>query len=887
MKSNRLVLSFVLTILVALTPSLSAQDTGAVTGTVSDAATKAPLPGVSIFVQGSQVPSSTDAEGRYTLSLTPGSHILLFHIGGYAAGEASLSVTAGGSHTQDITLTQDALFTEEIVVVGTRRTDRTVIESPVPIDVIPAQELQQSGGMTEINQILEMLVPSFNFPRPTITDGTDHIRPATLRGLSPDQTLVLVNGKRRHSTALLNVNGSVGRGSSAVDLNSIPVSAIERIEVLRDGAAAQYGSDAIAGVINVILKSGNEGNLSVSGGETADGDGQVLQAEAGYGTSFQNGGFVHLSGEYRHRDPTNRSGADPRQQYFTLEDGSPDPREATFDRINHRRGDAEVDDVGLFLNSSLPLSKGSLFYLFGSYGYRNGESGGFYRRALDNRTVRAIYPDGFLPLIESKVQDGSLALGVKGTAGEWLWDLSTIYGTNSFDFHINNSANVSLGTASPTDFDAGELTFEQSTTNLDISRAFDLGLASPLNLALGLEYRREGYKIQAGEPASYIDGGVPILDGPNAGAQPAIGSQVFPGFRPSDETDSSRDNVAVYIDLEADLSEKFTLALAGRFEDYSDFGSTAIGKLAMRYAPNETFALRGAVSTGFRAPSMAQSFYSTSSTVFIDGDPFEVRTFPVSSPAAVALGAKPLDAEESFNVSAGFALHLSESFYLTIDFYSIEIDDRIVLSENLTGNDIRDVLESNGIFGSNGGRFFTNAIDTETEGVDLVARYAHNLASGAQLRVTAGLNVNDIEVTRVSENPPELDGLNKILFGRSERGRIEEGQPEDKVSLAINYDHGKFGVMARTIRFGEVTSRNNSNPARDQTFSAQWITDLDLSYELTENLTLSVGGTNILDVYPDESIAANSFNGIFTYSGLSPFGFNGAYYYARLSVKFH
>ena len=601
--------------------------------------------------------------------------------------------------------------------------------------------------------------------------------------------------------------------------------------------------------------------------------------------TFGAGGFVHLSAELRQRDPTNRSGLDPRQQYFSLPDGSPDPREATFDRRNHRYGDAEVDDVGLFVNSSFPLSGDRVLYAFGNYGTRNGEAAGFYRRALDNRTVRAIYPDGFLPLIESEVDDASLAVGLKGTAGSWLWDLSTAWGRNSFDFLVNNSANVSLGTASPTNFEAGGTTFQQSTTNLDVFRSFDLGLPSPLSLALGLEYRRENYEIRAGETASWIDGGVPVLDGPNAGARSAVGSQVFPGFRPSDEIDESRDNVSLYVDVETDLSERFTLAAAARFEEYSDFGSTVSGKLAVRYQPSEPFALRAAVSNGFRAPSLAQSFYSTTATVFIDGEPFEIRTFPVNDPAAVALGAEALDAEESVNYSAGLSVRPTPNFYLTADFYQIEIDDRIVLSENLTGGAIRAILEATGIFGVNGGRYFTNAIDTRTRGVDLVARWATEVGPRTDLRLTAGLNFNDTEVTRVAPNPPELEGLNLVRFGRTERGRIEEGQPEEKFTLAVNVDHGRLAGLLRTIRFGEVTNRNNSDPTRDQTFGAEWITDLDLSYRLTDRLTFAVGGNNIFDVFPDENIPRNSFNGIFVYNGVSPFGFNGAYYYSRLSFR--
>ena len=878
-----MILGFALT-LGAVSPPAKAQETGTLSGVISDAATGDPLAGAEVFVQGTQRKVATDSAGRYSLTLPAGQYSLLIHRAGYVAASSEITLAAGGEEIESAALDKDNLFTEEIVVVGTRRSDRTVIQSPVPIDVIPAEEIEQTG-LTETNQILEMLVPSYNFPRPTVTDGTDHVRPATLRGLSPDQTLVLINGKRRHTTALLNVNGSIGRGSSPVDLNQIPANAIERIEVLRDGAAAQYGSDAIAGVINIVLKADSGIGFSATAGETDQGDGGVVQMQGNYGATFGQGGFVHVSGEYRDRDPTNRSGADPRQQYFSLPDGSPDPREASFDRINHRYGDAEVEDLSLFINSGFPVGGDKFFYAFGNFGNRNGEAGGFYRRALDNRTIRAIYPDGFLPLIESEVDDTSLTAGLKGTAASWLWDVSATHGENDFQFNVNNSANVSLGTASPTNFDAGTLSFTQTTFNADVFRDFEVGLRTPLSLALGLEYRDEGYEIQAGEDASWIDGGVPVLDGPNAGAIAAAGSQVFPGFRPADVVDASRDNVAVYADLEADLTDKLSVSVAGRFEDFSDFGSTASGKVAMRFEAVEKLAFRAAISNGFRAPSLAQSFYSTSSTVFISGDPFEIRTFPVNDPAARALGAEDLDPEESINISAGIATNPYPNFYLTLDYYQIDIDDRIVLSENIRGSAVRALLEAQGFPGQDGGRFFTNAIDTRTEGLDLVARYAHELGGDSRLRLTLGYNLNDVEVTRVADNPPELAGLNAVLFGRSERGRIEEGQPEDKINLSVGYDRGKFSGLLRSTRFGEVTNRHSSDPTRDQTFSAKWVTDLDLSYHLTSKLKLAIGGNNVFDVFPDENIARNSFNGIFVYNSVSPFGFNGAYYYTRLSVK--
>ena len=874
--------------------SLLAQEKGTVRGIVTDAKSGDVLPGVNIQVKGTFFGTTTDNDGAYFLSLNPGTYTLVFSFLGYKTEQKTVTLAAGEIVNLDVALSEDVLNLGEIVVVGTHRTDRTVVESPTPIDVLTVKEIRQTG-LTETNQILEMLLPSFNFPRPTITDGTDHVRPATLRGLSPDQTLVLINGKRRHTTALVNVNGSIGRGSQAVDLNAIPSNAIERVEVLRDGASAQYGSDAIAGVINIVLKSDNERKISANLGQTKAGDGQTVQISANYGFTFKNGGFLHFSGEIRKREPTNRAGLDPRRQYFyvkedTLPDGTPireyDPRELSFNRKNHRYGDSKAEDYMLFVNAGFPITNTTSFYAFGGFDFRRGEAGGFYRRALDNRTVRAIYPDGFLPLIAPDVRDVSGTVGIKGNWGKWAWDLSNVFGRNDFKFNVKNSVNVSLGTASPTRFYAGTLIFQQNTTTLDLVREFDWGFASPVTFAAGAELRLENYQIKQGERASWVDGGVPILDGPNAGAKAPVGSQVFPGYRPDDEKSEWRNNIATYVSLETNLLPNWLASVAGRFERYNDFGSTFTGKFATRFEFSKGMAIRASASNGFRAPSMGQRFYSSTATVFIDNIPYEIRTFPVNDPAARALGAKDLKPEKSVNFSAGIALNPSNRLSLTADYYYITIQDRIVLSENFIGSSIRDFLESKGFSGVTGGRFFTNAVDTKTQGFEIVARYAMDLRAYGQLIFTFSGYYNKTEVTRVSETPPQLADFENVLLGRSEKGRIEEGQPRDKFSIMAQYQWGKLNITARTVRFGEFTFRHRSDPTRDQTFSPKWITDLDISYEIANRFTMAVGGNNILDVYPDKAIYRNSFLGIFPYTLLSPYGFNGAYFYTRFAYTF-
>lgn len=787
----------------------------------------------------------------------------------------------------------DAL--EEIVVTGTRRIDRTVADSPVPIDVVPTAELLRSGS-GEVNRILNQLVPSYNFPQPTITDGTDHIRPATLRGLSPDQTLVLVNGKRRHHTSLLNLNGSVGRGSTAADLNTIPAASIQRVEILRDGAAAQYGSDAIAGVINIILKDAPEGgSVSASMGSHYEGDGDLYQAVGNVGAGIGDGGYLNLSAEYRHRGFTNRQGADARQQYNNLAGGVPDPREATIDRTNNfKYGDSRVKDANIVYNLGIPLSGESELYSFGNYSKREGKSGATWRRPRDINNIRAIYPNGFLPFITSDIDDVSVAVGVKG-GDDFRWDVSAVYGTNDFPFRVENTLNATLGAQSPTSFDAGDLGYDQFVANADFGTEAEVGFPAPVSIAFGGEYRHENYTLGAGELASYDNGGRTLLTEPgrqDATTPSAPGAQGFPGFRPGDEVDTSRHSFSAYIDLETNLTDAFLLSVAGRFEDYSDFGTTVSGKAAAKLDISDVFAIRGAVSNGFRAPSLQQSFFSSTATNFIGGIPFEVRTFRVSDPIARLLGAEDLDAEKSVNMSLGFTTQPADGLNITVDAYRIEIDNRIVLSENLTGTAVQNFLTSRGFPGVTGGRFFTNAIDTRTKGLDVVVTYRTEVGDGS-LGLNASANFNDTNVKSVKGNPSTLAALGLQLnrFARVEEGRFTVAQPKNKINLGANYAFSAFDINLRANRYGQFTSRN-ANPLADQTFGAEWVADVELGYDFNDNFRLAVGANNVFDQYPDRvplapappAVTANA-NGFAQYSNFSPFGFNGGFYYARMTYS--
>ncbi len=864
-----------------------------ISGKVTDAETGSPLPGARISANNGLQSTIVRSDGTYRLSVPAGTHAVRVSFIGYTPVRDTVLVTAAGA-VRDYKLTKGGVQLDASVVIGTRMDDRTVLNAPVPVDVLTTTEIKQTGAV-ETAQIIQLLAPSFNFPRATVSDGTDHVRPSTLRGLGPDQVLVLINGKRRHTSALVNVNGSVGRGSAGVDLNAIPSSAIERIEILRDGASAQYGSDAIAGVINIILKDDAKTDVGYEVGSDYTKlqnyptdkmltDGDVSSADANTGGSFSGGGFYHISAQYNNRGSTNRSLPDPRQGYFSTDPKATDP--AWHNRLVFKQGDAHINEAQFMLNSALPtFSNGIQVYAFGDGGRRNGEAAGNWRQPSNNSNVRSIYPDGFLPLIGSKINDYSGTVGARGEMSLWKYDLSETYGYNTFDFYVRNSLNATLGAASPTSFYAGQLKFGQSTTNLDIVRAFPMSsFASPLNVALGAEFRRDAYGIAAGEPDSYSDGGVKVLDGPNIGAQPAPGAQVFPGFRPTDAGDHSRSNFAGYVDFETNLLQNLLVGVAARSEHYSDFGATTTGKANARYEIVPGLAIRGAISTGFRAPSLGQEYFSSTATNFLNLGAglvaVEVRTLPVESGPAKALGAAPLKAEKSVNGSIGLTLAPLSTLNITADYYNIKIDDRIVLSGNFTGTAMTAFLAAQGFPGVGSARFFTNAIDTHTGGLDIVARYAWDLGPYGVTRITGGFNKTKTRVTRVANTPTALASQQAVLFDRIERARIEEGQPRQTISATFDHTVNRFNATIHTQRFGQVVGRGTT-PSLDQKFGAKWLTDINASYSLLSRLRLTVGSNNVFDVYPDRNIPANSNSGIFPYSQVSPFGFNGRFVYAK------
>ncbi|WP_374570066.1 TonB-dependent receptor plug domain-containing protein [Phenylobacterium sp.] len=816
----------------------------------------------------------------------------------FAAASAGSLLVAGQALAQD-----EPTQVEEYVVTGTRAANRSALDTAVPVDVVGGAELTKSG-VTELNQALSVALPSFNFPRPGLADGTDTIRPATLRGLAPDQTLVLVNSKRRHQSSLVNINGTIGRGSSAVDLNTIPASAIRSIEVLRDGASAQYGSDAIAGVLNVRLREASHGGgfsatygarvttVDTKVGDPPAGatwsvadkasydrtDGETANLSGWVGLPLGDSGFLTLSGEYLNQQKTVRTAPDWRQQY-DLVNGAFDPREATFNRYDAWFGDPRIKQYTLFANAGYDLANGVHLYGWSSYQDRDSTSAGFFRRASDSRNITAIYPDGFLPLINPEVKDFSAAGGGTWKWGQWDMDSSLVYGFNKMDFTIRDTLNRSIGPTSKTTFNAGGFEYNQLVFNFSGVRTYDVGLASPLNVAAGLEWRREGYKIHAGEPDSYRNGGE-LLNG-----QPtASGAQVFPGFRPSNAVDKDRTAVSAYVDLEANLTDALLASAAVRGESYSDFGETLTGKIALRYDFTPAFALRGSIQNGFRAPSLQQQYFATTSTNFINGVPFDITTFPATDPVAAALGAKPLDPEKSVNYSLGAVIRLGR-VNVTIDGYRIEIKDRIVLSENLTQTNVRDYLTSLGFVGIGGGRFFINGVDTTTNGVDIVANFKLDTEQAGQFAFTLGANFNDTKVDKVPETAP-LAALSPSpeLFGRVNILTFEKGTPDSKLTGSVDWKRGPFGATLRATRYGEVLSPGTT-AATDFTLKAKTVVDLEGRWDVIDHVQLALGADNIFDEYPDAYPASLNSTSNTPFSNYSPFGRSGRYVYGRLSVN--
>lgn len=802
----------------------------------------------------------------------------------------------GYSQNDETTTKKDSLKTanvlDEVVVVGSRNSKKTKLETAVPVDVVNLAKIKNLTPQSSANDILTYLIPSFNSNRQSASDGTEHVDPASIRGLGPDQVLVLINGKRRHTTSLVNYQNTVGNGSVGTDLSSIPTSAIKKIEVLRDGAAAQYGSDAIAGVINIIMKDNIGFEANATYGQTSRNDGQTTNVNLNYGAKVgKQGGFVNATLEFNNRDKTNRSqnhnliifDQSANNNYFAYDfcDNPADARKLDDDMLaskglsrdafNFQVGDAKIQNIQGFVNTVLPIDENIEFYAAGGFNKRNGMGFGFRRLPSDSwSVVPELYPNGFQPELKSNILDASLISGFKFKISDWTLDVSNTFGGNNFKYEVANSNNASMGANSPTDFKAGSHSFTQNTVNADVSRLYQ-SVFNGLNVAFGTEYRLENYQILSGDAASYTNGG----------------AQSFPGFSLLNLVNKTRNSIGAYADVELDFTDKLLVGTAARFENYSDFGSTTNGKISARYKITNQIFVRGSASTGFRAPSLQQQFFNNIATDVVDGKILNSGIFTNSSEVAKQLGIPKLKQETSTNYSLGLVFSPLKSLHFTVDAYQIKIDNRIILTGNL-GNDpygnpvpeLRTLFEK---YGAQTGRFFTNAINTTTKGIDLVADY--NMALGAgNINLSLLYNYNKNKVgDNLNAIPTAFMGQEDVYYGPQERSLIETNTPNHKGTFAVNYDIKKFNFLLRNTYFGEVT-RNGFPFGIEQKHAGKMVTDLTVSYKVTPKVQLIIGANNLLDVFPDKQVYENSYFGVFKYAPVQ-MGTTGAYYFGRISYS--
>ncbi len=779
-----------------------------------------------------------------------------------------------------------------VVVTGNRGNQaRTIADSPSPIDVISAEQLQASGKVG-LKELLARLLPSFNLPAINGGGTSWSVRGVTMRGLSGDQVLVLVNGKRRHNTALINNLARIGTAAVPVNLDLIPVSAIDHIEVLRDGASAQYGSDAIAGVINIILKENDSGgSAETSFGRYGAGDGDTVHQTVNYGLPLPNDGFANLALDVKEQEPFNRTGSATGNLYG-------DSRDQTVNRHgwNPSYGLGREKVTNASYNLELPLHDDLKFYSFSTASYmETTKVTGNYRPneltslAGDPDTP---YPDGIHAQRRNRTKDFQVAGGFKGLVGGWDYDISSTWGEDDSTLNANNTLNPSLGPTSPTSFNLASQIFDQWTNNLDLSRTFDIGLSHPLQTAFGFEYRWEKYQIEAGDYASYTPGNYVLPSGPFAGQTPLPGLASYNGTSTADAGEISRSNVASYLDLGLDVTDRWYVGAAARYERYTqDIGSTWSGKLSTRFKLTPEFALRGTINNGFRAPSLAQTIYASSTFTsggVVNGQQVSVpvKVLPVDTAEAQALGAEKLKPEKSLNYSFGFTYEPTQNYRLTTDLYQIGIRDRIVSTSLLGGPAVSQILVANGLSPGLYAQYYTNAVDTRTRGVDIINEYRQQLEQYGQVRWSLAYNWNQTKIEKLQDTPPALASLgsNYQIFDRRLQKDLTVATPQSKLILAANWKVSAYTLNLALTRFGSYTEGDN-NPINDRKFSAKWISDLDAAYDINQHFTVALGANNLFNVYPDKK-GIKDWAGGYEYGQFSPFGFGGAYYYTRLAYNF-
>ena len=875
--------------------------TAIISGTVSDMFGN--LPGAKVAIEGTALSTSTDVNGNFLLTVSPGQYVVKSSFVMYSDMRQEVQVAASDSIHLDFILESGFVLDQE-VSVGTRSRPRTLLETTVPIDII-SQETIASSSQIELGQVLHYTTASFHSTHQTIADGTDHIDPAALRGLGTDQVLVLINGKRRHTSSLLNVNGTMGRGSVGTDFNAIPFGAVDRIELLRDGAAAQYGSDAIAGVINIVLKEQTGiTHLDSRFGTNLEGDGETAFYSGNVGYSVGEGGFVNFTLEYRDREATNRSGSYTGPVYFSNSEALDNSLIASrnffsLTGYDNQRimevGNSATRNISFFVNAEVPISNSTSFYGHGGRNFRDGEAAGFFRFPSDSTlVVQSLFPDGFSPRIRTDIQDESVTFGLRGIKNNWNVDISNSSGKNEIDFNVINSNNASLGDTSPTRFYSGGFLYKQNTTNLDISRT--MNWAQGVNIAFGAEMRIENYQIISGEESSWVNGMDSVMVGSELVAK-APGAQLFPGFQPENELNEFRTNNGWYLDVESKLTDKLLIGAAGRFESYSDFGDQGTWKLSSRYKLTDWISFNGGLATGFRAPSLHQVFFNNIGIQFIGDDAVRVGTFNNQSTVAAAFNIDQLKAELSNHISGGLAAKFNDNITFTFNYYSIKIKDRIVLSGRFDEG-YEHIL---GPLNVGAAQFFTNAIDTRTTGADLAATYKGRIGNGELVTSLSG-NFNKTRLDGPVKTSAALAGEEETLFNREEISRIETVQPEFKIVSFTSYKLGDLTVYLNNTYFGEVqyihpndghqanwelNTNTGQVETRDQTFTPKLISDLSFTWQFNDNLEATLGGQNIFDVYPDKHThSSNIAEGRFVYSRrVQQFGVKGAHYFIKFVLN--
>ena len=750
---------------------------------------------------------------------------------------------------------------DSVIVTGTRETGRKAYESATPISVIKTDQLQATG-QTNLLDALKQLVPSLS----SIFLNSTPFRAFSLRGLSPGQTLVLINGKRRHLSSQLFKNSSPYQGSDPVDLDLIPLAAIDHVEILRDGAAAQYGTDAIAGVINIILKSADHGeSVSATAGGNYFGDGFTGQVDADAGTKLGDDGFIHVSADYHRHNFTNRSGYDPRTNFTVQGKMNGDPA-------------STVETLGV--NAEKPITDNITAYGFLTFAHRYTEANQIYRLGT---VAPSVYPNGFYPVLTAQEYDFEVNDGFKGTnLFGWDWDLSGSFGRDHASLNTVDTFNPNLFASqgnAQTSFYDGAYVSSQAVANLDVRRGFDTGLwNSPLNAAWGLEDRYETFRLDSGEPASYLLGG----------------GQGVAGFAPATASDSSRNVVGAYIDLSTYLTTRWQVDLAGRYERYQDVGSGTTGKFSTRYDLSRWLGLRASIGNGYHAPTLAQEHYASSSMAPTSAS----GLLPVESVGARSLGAPALRPEKSVNYSVGLVSEPLPGLHASLDAYLINIGDRIISTGSLFGSEALAALIANGNtvpFGISpknfSATFFTNGVDTRTKGIDLSVDYRTDFDTYGAVNWSLSGNYNVSSITNYHQAPAVLQAAGVSLFNPAVISYLTTATPKTKVTLSATYVKNNWDLVLRETRYGsasqEVDPNGNGAHFYQQFVPTAYITDIEGSYHVTSYFKVSVGANNVFDRYPPKAaLITTGPSNTQVYPSISPYGFDGGYYFTRFTLDF-